>query len=1006
MIAATTILQFAVATLLPVIASVVLTLLDQRTSFGKLGYWTKQLIFGLVFGAIAIFGTEFGIDTRGATMNVRDAAPVAAGLFFGGPAGILAGLLGGIERWFSVLWGRGMFTRVACSVATAAAGLYAALLRRFLFEDRTPAFQHAVAISATAEVLHLLLVFLTNMDQTARAFLAVQACAMPMIGCNAISAGLCQLGVTLAGGARRYKKELPLISTRMQNGILGVIMVGLIASIAFAFQLQDSLSDDTAHETLSLELRDVQSDAYNATNAMLVTLARKAAEVIPDTAKDGGEISADLSTYLGVSEIHVVDKSGRIVASSNKDAVGYDLSSNEATSSLIGLIGASESSHEILNLDFGQIPEIQSRKLAAIPYEDGIIVVGYNDEDYTATLGDQLTAAVSSRHVGNEGMLAVFNDEGELLGTREDIPVSEAQATALWTTFASSSLQQGQSMGSEGTPSEQPGDTNGSLPAISDESLLLTTTQPEEAPDTNKDELWESVSAVSSEKVDHITFRETEYLAMQSKYEGFKLVALLPASESEFSRDLWVLVTSFMETLVFAAIFAAIYLLIRNIVVRGIDETNNTLTRITDGDLEQTVEVRDSVEFSSLSDGINATVGSLKKAIAAEAARIDRDLATARAIQEGALPSTFPPFPEIDAFDIYASMDPAREVGGDFYDFFLVNDHTLCMVIADVSGKGIPAALFMMAAKAEIANNVQAGMGIAESIQTANWHLYQGNDACMFVTVWAALLDWQSNTLTYVNAGHNPPLLRRSGTWHWLTRRGGLLMGLSDTTKYTASTLDLQEGDELFLYTDGVNEAFNADQEQFGNERLEAVLTENTTLHPRELVNTLRRELREWSKDAEQSDDITMLSVELGVPPEATASITLPATIDNLDEVLAFVHDELARRRCPITTQKQIDVALEELFVNVCHYAYANSSEPGNVQVEYAFNTNPNALTISLTDWGIPFDPLEREDPKVPETIQEAKIGGLGIYLVKKLTDDLSYLRDGGSNITAFRKSW
>jgi anti-sigma regulatory factor (Ser/Thr protein kinase) len=149
-----------------------------------------------------------------------------------------------------------------------------------------------------------------------------------------------------------------------------------------------------------------------------------------------------------------------------------------------------------------------------------------------------------------------------------------------------------------------------------------------------------------------------------------------------------------------------------------------------------------------------------------------------------------------------------------------------------------------------------------------------------------------------------------------------------------------------------------------------------------------------------------MLALEFGTPPEAMGSVVLPATLDHLDDAYDLIHAELADRHCPISVQHQIDIAVEELFVNVCSYAYAGADEPGEVRVEYVYNTNPHALTVSLTDWGTAFDPLAREDPLAPASAEEAKIGGLGILMVKRLTDDVSYVRDGDANVVAFKKIW
>lgn len=491
-----------------------------------------------------------------------------------------------------------------------------------------------------------------------------------------------------------------------------------------------------------------------------------------------------------------------------------------------------------------------------------------------------------------------------------------------------------------------------------------------------------------------------------SRQGTYQIMAALPQTEVYEWRPVMVAVLSGLFMALFAIVYAQASILLKNVVVKNIDETNETLERITGGDLEQKVGARGTVEFAHLSAGINATVGSLKDAIAAEASRNDRDLATSKAIQESALPRVFPPFPEIDSFDIYASMNAAREVGGDFYDFFLLDDGRLGFLIADVSGKGIPASLFMMAAKTEIANNIQAGMDLGIAMQTANWHLCQGNEADMFVTVWAAILDYENGVLTYVNAGHNPPLLRHDGVWEWLPKKRGLIMGTFDIARYTAQTLTLVPGDQLFLYTDGVNEAFSASEEQFGDKRLEQFLQSHADLHPRSLVKEMREELRAWAVGAEQSDDITMLSLEYGVPPESSNTLTLPATLDHLGDALGFVDTELANRCCPITIQHKVDVALEELFVNVCRYAYTNEDKPGEVRIDYVYNANPNAITVTLTDWGVPFDPIAYADPTKPKSVAAATIGGLGIFMAKKSVDDMSYIRDDDANVVALRKVW
>ena len=346
-----------------------------------------------------------------------------------------------------------------------------------------------------------------------------------------------------------------------------------------------------------------------------------------------------------------------------------------------------------------------------------------------------------------------------------------------------------------------------------------------------------------------------------AKSGDYQVMVAMSSAEVFRYRAMVMALISVAFLLVFASMYAQAGILLREVVVRGFERTNEALKRITGGDLDEVVNVDSTTEFQTLSLGINSTVGSLKDSLEKTKEAIERELATAKAIQRSALPSTFPPFPEVEAFDLYASMNAAKEVGGDFYDFFLIDDHTLGFLIADVSGKGIPASLFMMTAKTELENYMSTGMPLAEAVSTANHHLCQGNEAGMFVTVWAATLDWETGELTYVNAGHNPPLLRHEGTWEWLTKKGGLFLGTFEKAKYRSATLTMEKGDEILLYTDGVNEAFSADEEEYGNGRLEALLGKHTADHPRVLIDAVRHDLAAWAEGAEQSDDITMLGL-------------------------------------------------------------------------------------------------------------------------------------------------
>ena len=187
---------------LPVLLSAAFYLAEKRTAFQNLKYMTRQSIIGVCFGVLAVLSTEFGIPMEGAVVNVRDAAPLTAGLIFGGPAGIIAGVIGGVERWFSPLWGGGELTRLACTLATTLAGVFAAMVRKFLLDDKRATWAYALAVGIAMEVLHMIMVFLTNSDDIRQAFTVVQICAMPMILANGLSVMCAALCVSLLGRER------------------------------------------------------------------------------------------------------------------------------------------------------------------------------------------------------------------------------------------------------------------------------------------------------------------------------------------------------------------------------------------------------------------------------------------------------------------------------------------------------------------------------------------------------------------------------------------------------------------------------------------------------------------------------------------------------------------------------------------------------------------------------------------------------------------------------------
>lgn len=246
-----------------------------------------------------------------------------------------------------------------------------------------------------------------------------------------------------------------------------------------------------------------------------------------------------------------------------------------------------------------------------------------------------------------------------------------------------------------------------------------------------------------------------------------------------------------------------------------------------------------------------------------ESSRIETELTMASSIQADMLPSIYPAFPERPEFDIYASMDPAKEVGGDFYDFFLTDDDHLCIVIADVSGKGVPAALFMMASKIILANNAMLGKSPAQILTDANAAICANNREEMFVTVWLGILELSTGKLIAANAGHEHPAVRHAdGRFELYKSKHGFVIGGMDGIKYNQYETTLEPGSKLFLYTDGVPEATNAEKELFGTDRMLDALNENTNAGPEQTMKQVRDAVDAFVKDAPQFDDLTMLCLE------------------------------------------------------------------------------------------------------------------------------------------------
>ena len=306
-------------------------------------------------------------------------------------------------------------------------------------------------------------------------------------------------------------------------------------------------------------------------------------------------------------------------------------------------------------------------------------------------------------------------------------------------------------------------------------------------------------------------------------------------------------------------------------IVKPLNTITRRISELSEGNLEFKMEgaykTGDEVEelaqsFAAIS---HKTVEYMQKVVqvTAEKERIGTELALATQIQGAMLPHIFPAFPDRSEFDIFASMDPAKEVGGDFYDYFLIDNDHLALVIADVSGKGVPAALFMMASKIILQSVAMMGHSPAEILARTNNAIYSNNEAEMFVTVWLGILELSTGKLTAANAGHEFPALRQPGAPFELYKdRHGFVIGGMENVRYKEYQIQMEPGSKIFVYTDGVAEATNAEKELFGTERMIEALNTDPDAAPQQILKNVRSSVDAFVKDAEQFDDLTMLCLE------------------------------------------------------------------------------------------------------------------------------------------------
>jgi sigma-B regulation protein RsbU (phosphoserine phosphatase) len=347
---------------------------------------------------------------------------------------------------------------------------------------------------------------------------------------------------------------------------------------------------------------------------------------------------------------------------------------------------------------------------------------------------------------------------------------------------------------------------------------------------------------------------------------------------------------------------------------------------------------------------------------------------------------------------------PAREVGGDIFDYY-IRDEKLFFCIGDVSGKGTAAAMLM-----GVIHSMFRSFSLRENnptriMQSINELSCEGNDSNMFVTFFLGVLDLPTGRLRYCDAGHDSPYIIHNSEIFRLDCIAHLPVGVLDDMKYTTQEIQLQPDSTIFLYTDGLTEAMDQEHKQFGLDRVEKILSTLTDENPEQVLQKVTEAMHEFVKDAEQSDDLTMLAVHY--TPQSfgstlTETLVLKNDIHEVSKLSSFMKSVTEKINLEASLSRQLRLAVEEAVVNVIDYAYPNEKD-GEVEVCMMFNGQ--SLKIIITDSGVPFDPTAKEKADTTLSAEDRQIGGLGILLVRELMDSINYEREEGKNILTLTKT-
>ena len=400
-------MKLVIPILLNCLLVLVVYLGDKYTSAKKLPYITKQIIVGVLFGGVSAFASSYGVEWLGAVVNVRDAAPLSAGLIFGAPAGIISGFIGGLYRWFSVYWGGGEYTQLACSIATILAGFMAAGMRKLMFDNKKPTWGYGVCIAVACEVIHMILIFITNMDNSSQAFEFVQGATTPMIVGNAVAVGCAIIIVSLLSHERfRLKKDNEQISSTFQRWLLACIVIAYLVTSTFTYILQNGMVKIETQEVFTTAINDVEADIKGKSDAALLEIAKN---VKAEYESNSSITLLELKEKYNVVEINVVNSADKVEKSTDDGNVGYDMKLSNQSQEFIDVLKKQDSF--VQQYSPRGIDGTEWRKYAAIKLANGgFIQVGYDTEQFHDMLDEFVFDITQNRHVGTKGFVAVLDE--------------------------------------------------------------------------------------------------------------------------------------------------------------------------------------------------------------------------------------------------------------------------------------------------------------------------------------------------------------------------------------------------------------------------------------------------------------------------------------------------------------------------------------------------------------------------------------------------------------------